>query len=90
MAKKSAGKTAEPVVVLARCSIRVPRSGLARAFKKLKAGGHLLTDAAGEAICCSICDVPIFTSEAYGADKGGIGASKFWCEECATNGGVNA
>lgn len=60
---------------------------LAKLFQQLNRGGQLLTDAAGNPAFCYQCGVVIFAIEGYRTERGGIGAARSICEQCAAKGG---
>jgi len=74
---------AERGIILSPPLVQDSLRNLAKLFQQLNRGGHLLTDSAGNPAFCSQCGAVIFTTEGYGADKSGVGATRFWCERCA-------
>lgn len=50
---------------------------------KQQAPEVFLTGADGKMIQCCRCGWPVKRNEAYGADRAGHGAKRFWCSDCA-------
>lgn len=78
---------AERGIILSPDRVQESLRNLGKVFAELQKGGHLLANASGEPVFCCRCGSPIFSTEGYGADKGGTGVSYFFCETCASAGG---
>ncbi len=73
-------------VIFSPVEIRVSARGLAKVFGKLHRQGDLLADSNSNPAFCTRCGAVIFATEGYSSDHAGVGATKFWCERCATGG----